>query len=186
MKRLIPDLVAAYLRRHPDEESALFPLLKQLAISTPGEITSRRTLPGHVTASGVVVSPNAYRSVLLVEHRTLGLSLFPGGHCEQGEPPIDAAHREVLEEVGLTTVVLLAAQADVPFDIDCHIIPANARRQEREHWHFDFRFVLQAPICHEVSLSLDEVKSAVWVTLEDLAERHPRVARKLWRLIGAS
>ena len=58
--------------------------------------------PGHVTASGLVLSPDG-SSVLLVLHRRLGRWLQPGGHLEPGDPDIAAAaRREVREETGLT------------------------------------------------------------------------------------
>lgn len=39
--------------------------------------------------------------VLLVNHRKLGVWLCPGGHIELDEDPVEAVHREVMEETGL-------------------------------------------------------------------------------------
>jgi len=41
------------------------------------------------------------RCVLLADHRTSGLWLPPGGHVEPGEDPVETAHREAREELGI-------------------------------------------------------------------------------------
>jgi 8-oxo-dGTP pyrophosphatase MutT (NUDIX family) len=39
--------------------------------------------------------------VLLIRHRRLGVWLPPGGECQPGETPLEAAERELREETGL-------------------------------------------------------------------------------------
>lgn len=60
-----------------------------------------RTNPIDVASAGLV-----WRNRILLIKRgkppSQGLYAFPGGRVEPGEPPIDAARREVLEETGLT------------------------------------------------------------------------------------
>jgi 8-oxo-dGTP diphosphatase len=48
----------------------------------------------HFTASGIVL---ADEQVLLVEHRKLGMWLYPGGHIEPDEDPVQAVLREGAE-----------------------------------------------------------------------------------------
>ena len=36
-----------------------------------------------------------------------------------------------------------AAASDLPFDIDCHLVPANAKKGEPEHYHIDFRYLMR-------------------------------------------
>jgi 8-oxo-dGTP pyrophosphatase MutT (NUDIX family) len=94
--------------------------------------------PGHVTASGVVLSHDG-RELLLVFHRRLACWLQPGGHLEPADESIvEAARREVLEETG---VALDERVAPALVGVDVHEIPAA--RGEPAHLHHDlmFRFV---------------------------------------------
>ncbi|MEJ7606508.1 MAG: NUDIX domain-containing protein [Bryobacteraceae bacterium] len=93
-------------------------LLSNFAVGEDGEAAKSRDLtlallawslepfsrhvftPGHITATGVVLSPKR-RRVLLVHHGRLDRWLLPGGHVEAQDSIIsDTASREVLEETG--------------------------------------------------------------------------------------
>lgn len=65
------------------------------------------TPPVHLTASAVVVSPDGGR-VLLLRHPRFGRWGPLGGHVAGAETLLDAVHREVAEESGLTGVRVLA------------------------------------------------------------------------------
>jgi 8-oxo-dGTP pyrophosphatase MutT (NUDIX family) len=129
-----------YTDFHPDEADRLAPLLAQL--SSGAEMTDRRALPGHVTASGIVIENGR---MLLIFHPFLQRWLQPGGHVDAGEAPLPAAQREVLEETGLRSIAhdWHATQA-MPFDIDIHRIPSNPKKNEAAHLHYDFRYLLRA------------------------------------------
>ncbi len=131
-------IVDEYLREYPSESGALVPLTEQL--HKGGDITRRRTWPGHVTASGIVLSRD---TVLLVFHPYLKRWLQPGGHVESSEAPLDAAIREVQEETGIATFPHpWHLKAGIPLDIDIHAIPENPAKGEPAHMHFDFRYLL--------------------------------------------
>ncbi|WP_353619020.1 NUDIX hydrolase [Paracidovorax cattleyae] len=131
-------IVDEYLREYPSESGALAPLTEQLGRG--GDITRRSASPGHVTASGIVLSRDA---VLLVFHPYLKRWLQPGGHVESTEAPLDAAIREVQEETGISTFPHpWHLQAGIPLDIDVHAIPENPAREEPAHMHYDFRYLL--------------------------------------------
>ncbi len=133
-----------------------------LLADPPGPLHDRRALPGHVTASGVVVDLPS-RRVLLIRHNVLGRWLPPGGHVEAGELPPAAARREVLEEVGID----VGPASVVPIDIDSHPIPANERREEPAHMHHDFRFVFAADPDDPLVADAAEVSAAAWVWFDD-------------------
>ncbi len=116
--------------------------------------------PGHFTASGFVVSPDA-SSLLLIHHRRLDRWLQPGGHIDpEDTSPIAAAAREVLEETGVVVEPILT---DL-IDLDIHPIPSRA--PEPAHEHFDLRFAFQA--LGEKLVAADEVHDAKWVPWDDL------------------
>ncbi|MBI4420119.1 MAG: NUDIX domain-containing protein [Gemmatimonadetes bacterium] len=92
----------------------------------------RNYAPGHVTASGLVLTSDRSR-VLLVFHRRLGRWLQPGGHLEWDDTSAaGAAGREVREETG---VKLRRDVRPALVGMGVHRIPASAR--EPAHLHFD-------------------------------------------------
>lgn len=94
--------------------------------------------PGHVTCTGVVLSPDLH-SVLLVHHRRLRRWLLPGGHVEaEDDSAGDTARREVLEETGAD----LQTGAPQLVGCDVHAIPGRGR--EPLHLHHDLIFAFRA------------------------------------------
>jgi 8-oxo-dGTP pyrophosphatase MutT (NUDIX family) len=105
---------------------------------SPDPFSRKVYTPGHITCTGVVLSPKRKR-VLLVHHGRLGRWLLPGGHCEPGDPDISSvARREVIEETGSQ----LADQKSILVGIDVHPIPSNDK--EPLHLHHDLIFGFQA------------------------------------------
>ena len=90
--------IAAYQPLDPREAAFRERMLSLLQLSAP--LSRGHFTPGHLTASAFVVSPDD--ELLLIFHRKLGIWVQPGGHIEPGdESLLDAARREVAEEVGL-------------------------------------------------------------------------------------
>lgn len=175
---------SALVAYHPtDPREAVFRqrMLDLLQLSAP---TSRHHFePGHLTASGFVVSPEG-DALLLIFHKKLGIWVQPGGHVEPTDGSLlEAARREVEEEVGLA---LPADEAAAIFDLDVHSIPA--RKGEPEHEHFDVRYRFRSPTRDFVRT--DEVLDVRWAPLADLDklttdESVLRAARKLRATAGA-
>lgn len=114
-------------------------------------------LPGHLTASGIVLNP-ARTKTLLIFHNKLQRWLQPGGHFEPGEfDPSAAAAREVLEETGVPT--RWPGERPVLLDVDVHHIPPHKRNPP--HYHFDLRMLLIADD-NQKMLKPQEVRDVRW------------------------
>lgn len=177
----IQGIVRRYLARFPAEKVRLAPLLDRMV--APEGLLTRHSMSGHVTGSAFVVDPPR-ACMLLVHHGTLDRWLQPGGHLEAGEGPRDGAAREVWEETGLQrfTPSDWAQDAALPLDIDPHMIPANAVRGERQHYHFDFRYLFTADSTQPLAPQDGEVKAVRWVHLESLTADDPD---GVWKLVLA-
>lgn len=66
-------------------------------------------------AAGAVLFRSGADEVVLLHHRGEDRWCFPKGHVEEGESIRDAAHREVLEETGLSEVRLLDEVGEVHY-----------------------------------------------------------------------
>ncbi|MGW4669969.1 NUDIX hydrolase [Streptomyces sp. NPDC004324] len=115
---------------------------------------------GHVTASALVVDPEAGR-VLLTLHRKLRMWLQMGGHCEPGDPTLtSAALREAGEESGIEGLTLLPGG---PVRLDRHAIPAPC------NWHLDVQYAALAPAGSTAAIS-DESLDVRWFGYDEVAE----------------
>jgi 8-oxo-dGTP pyrophosphatase MutT (NUDIX family) len=129
-----------------------------------GDPCSRESFhPGHVTASGLVLSADG-DALLLVFHARLRRWLQPGGHVEPSDASVlEAARREVLEETG---VVVDSKIEPTLVSVDVHEIPAA--RGEPAHRHHDlmFRFVAAEP----AGTAREGGSGTVWAPIDRLDE----------------
>lgn len=145
-------------------------------LDEPAPSSRRQFVPGHLTASAFVLSPER-DALLLIFHKKLGIWVQPGGHIEpEDESLLAAAQREAEEEVGLA----LSRDHAAIFDIDIHAIPA--RKDEPSHEHFDVRYQFVSPT--RAFVRTDEVADVRWAPLAELSrlttdESVLRAARKL-------
>ncbi len=161
-KSQVVQLVDAYLTRHPAERERLRDFTDYL--ETNDEVFSRKNFNGHITTSAIVFDPT-HTKILLIVHKTLGRFLQPGGHFEGDESLVASAAREVLEETGVTVELHPLSNSDHPIDIDAHWMPANLKKQEDAHFHFDFRYLFTSSHAHEFALQAEEVTGCDWYDL---------------------
>ncbi|MFF8917810.1 NUDIX hydrolase [Streptomyces sp. NPDC015032] len=151
----LQDLVTGYLRRHPEEQPLLQPLLDRIAAGH--DVTDRRQFAGHVTTSGVVI--NDADNVLLIHHLASGRRIQPGGHPEPSDRTLDeAVRREIAEETGVTE--LQSFGDGTPVHIDVHTIEARPEKDEPAHVHYDVRYLLRVRGPVTLTLQAEEVGAA--------------------------
>lgn len=145
----LKEQINAYLSAYPKEQNRLVPLRDH--INQSFDIFDRTVMPGHVTASGIVIEKC---KILMIFHPTLKKWLQPGGHVEGLESPFQAAKREVMEETNILPRNHFWQEKNaIPIDIDIHVIPANQRKGESAHLHYDFRYlftpdkIIDSPSC---------------------------------------
>ncbi len=114
------------------------------------DATARSCVPGHVTASAMLLSADR-RSVLLTLHPRVGRWVQLGGHCEPEDLTIaGAALREASEESGIADLRIDPA----PVHLDIHPITCSLGRPTR---HFDVRFRVIAPTGAVPAMSAESV-----------------------------
>jgi 8-oxo-dGTP pyrophosphatase MutT (NUDIX family) len=116
---------------------------------------ARSCLPGHLTASALVLSHDG-RRVLLTLHPKVGRWVQLGGHCEDEDTGlVAAALREAAEESGIDGLVI----EPEPLHLDVHPITCSLGVPTR---HFDVRFLVRAPAGAAAIRSAESVDLAWW------------------------
>jgi 8-oxo-dGTP pyrophosphatase MutT (NUDIX family) len=166
-------MLVAHLRsllsthRPADDEEAEHLASMSALLEQPAPCARSSESPGHFTASAFVLSPEG-DEVLLIHHGKLHRWLQPGGHIDPDDTDVFAAAcREVAEETGLTDVTVAPGR---PFllDVDVHDIPANPRKGEGPHKHFDVRILLRA---HTRTFQAgSDALAAKWVPLDEVVD----------------
>ena len=132
----------------PDQDSLRHAVLAFLCARPDGCL--RACVPGHVTASALVIDSSAER-VLLTLHPRFGRWLQTGGHCEDSDADITAAAlREATEESGITGLRMDAELAAV------HVHPVTCSLGVPTR-HLDLQFIAHAPAGAEAVISAESL-----------------------------
>ena len=116
-----------------------------------------RTLAiGHITASAWIINKENTKA-LLMHHAKLDKWFQLGGHCDGNPNVLEVAIKEAQEESGIQNIMPVNTEI---FDIDIHLIPANAK--EQAHYHYDVRFLLRV-MSDEKIVQNNESKELRWI-----------------------
>lgn len=165
---LLGEILTSYLKVFPHEKDELLLLAEQIK-DNDDQLFNRKNMRGHVCASALVLN-EAQDKVLFIHHKAMNFWMQPGGHFDATDPSLlDAAEREVREETGLTQLQLHPWHLvrAVPFDIHTHPIAARPEKDEGEHFHHDYIFLLISK-GNDTSLQAEEIEDARWIPLTEL------------------
>jgi len=151
-------LLASYSTRFMDEAGHV--ARARAFVEAHPDCFNREHLPGHVTGSAWVVSPDRQR-VLMMHHRKHDQWFQPGGHADGDADILRVALRETAEESGIDPAQVHLLDNAV-FDVDIHTIPASERGPQHEH--VDVRFLVEIDDSLPVPGS-DESHDVLWVDL---------------------
>lgn len=164
---MLQEILDRYLEIYPEEAGDFSVLQEQLAAGET--MNDRRNFHGHVTGSGIVLSPDRTK-ILLIHHKGFNRWQQPGGHWESDEEanPQVAAQRESEEETSVEIaeyVPIDTGNPIVPLDIDSHQVAARPHKDEPDHVHHDWRYVFIAA-GEELHHQAEEVNAAKWFDLD--------------------
>jgi 8-oxo-dGTP pyrophosphatase MutT (NUDIX family) len=145
------------------EQEDLIHLFKTFFIEHKEHIYERSNQEGHITASGFIISSD-YSSLLMLHHLKLQKWLQLGGHADGHTISHEVAYRECEEESGLTSLTFFS-DAPYVFDLDRHQIPA--RKGEKEHFHYDIRYLFIADKKEPLKNS-EESLELKWIPLKEV------------------
>lgn len=139
----------------------------------------RACVPGHITASALVLAPDSEK-VLLTLHPRLGRWVQLGGHCEDTDADIHAAAlREATEESGIEGLRLDPELAAI------HVHPLTCSLGVPTR-HLDLQFLAYAPAGAQIAIS-DESLDLRWWPADELppgidpgVEQLVAAARRHW------
>ncbi len=128
--------------------------------------------PKHLVCYCAIIDPQASK-ILLVDHIAADLWLPPGGHVEKGELPIQAAEREILEELGVKASFFYPK----PFFIDVK----ETSNDLVPHTDVNLWFLIQGSLQEVYSHDQTEFTSIQWFPFDQIPidRTHPELNRFL-------
>ncbi len=169
-RKKILALLAAYNPPTP-EENVYRETIRAFVTEHP-DCFERSLEIGHITASCWLINADNSKA-LLTHHAKFDVWCQLGGHCDGDTDPLAVAIKEGQEESGNLNIIPVSEEL---FDIDVHLIPTY--KNEKEHYHYDLRFLLQM-IGKDHYVVSHESRDLAWVSKDpkDLPSKEQSVIR---------
>ena len=141
-KKYILETLEKYKKYFKNEEKRFELLEKQLENNE--NLWTRKNFNWHLTASAYIFD-KSMQNFVVIHNINLDKWLVPGWHWEEWDWEMqNTAKREAMEETWLSQLKLFSWHKQnemIPIDIDTHYIPENKKKDERQHFHHDFRYI---------------------------------------------
>ena len=145
--------------KHPEQRQTA-DTMREFITRTP-DCFERSHKEGHITGSAWLINPRGDKALLTL-HRKLQRWMQTGGHADGDPDTLRVAMKEAEEESGISGITPVSVDI---FDIDIHLIPARPAKGEPAHYHYDVRYLLQAPH-EEFAISPESDDLAWWSAAE--------------------
>lgn len=176
------EIIKKYFEHFPQDGKDLIFLKKQ--IHEENNIFNRKNFTGHIVANSLIIHNN---KVLTIFHNFLQMYIQPGGHVDEDDTSVlQASLREAKEEAGIDDLVLYDwhTETEIPILIESHLIPENAKKQEKQHYHHDFMYVFKTQT-EDINLQVNEVSNFSWIDIKTVLKSNPDsfISKSLKRMI---
>lgn len=114
------------------------------------------------SSGGIIIKKGGNGIHILLVKDSYGRWTWPKGHVEKGETPIEAATREIGEEVGLKELRLIDEIARISYFY---------RREGKLIYKTVLLFLFEATGSQEIKVQLTELKDARWLDPKDALKK---------------
>ncbi|MBC3193777.1 NUDIX domain-containing protein [Pseudonocardia sp. C8] len=143
-----------------EDQRALKHALLAFLDTRPDDACDRSCVPGHLTASALVLDADGTHTLLTL-HPRVGRWVQLGGHCEPRDESLRAAAlREATEESGIAGLEI----GEHPLHVDVHPVTCSLGVPTR---HLDVRYLVRAPTGAQPRIS-DESLDLRWWPVDGL------------------
>lgn len=128
----------------------------------------RENLTGHLTVSCWIVNHERSK-VLMIHHNLYQMWSWIGGHADNDQNLLNVAHKETLEETGLSEMKLLS-----PAPIDLNVLSVDDHIKNGKfvpcHLHYNVVFAFEADENLPVRIKPDENSGVRWIDISKIAQ----------------